>query len=89
MLGMFPSAVDQTVVGTAMPRIIADLNGTKLYAWVFTAYMLTSTTAIPIVERIQPICDRNPKMASSRSFPSARALIPSSMPFSITKCIQS
>src|SRR5579884_187481 len=40
MLGMLLSALDQTIVGTAMPRIIADLNGLDHYAWVFTAYML-------------------------------------------------
>jgi len=58
MLGMLLSALDQTVVGTAMPRIIADLNGTKLYSWVFTAYMLTSTTAVPIVGKLSDMYGR-------------------------------
>jgi EmrB/QacA subfamily drug resistance transporter len=48
MLGMLLSAVDQTVVGTAMPRIIADLNGLQHYAWVATAYLLGSTASMPI-----------------------------------------
>jgi len=48
MLGMLLSAVDQTVVGTAMPRIIADLNGLQHYAWVATAYLLSSTASMPI-----------------------------------------
>jgi EmrB/QacA subfamily drug resistance transporter len=48
MLGMLLSAVDQTVVGTAMPRIIADLNGLQHYAWVATAYLLASTASMPI-----------------------------------------
>jgi len=48
MLGMLLSAVDQTVVGTAMPRIIADLNGLSHYAWVATAYLLASTASMPI-----------------------------------------
>jgi len=52
MLGLFLSAMDQTIVGTAMPRIIADLSGLKLYAWVFTSYMLASTTAVPIVGKM-------------------------------------
>ena len=48
MMGMLLSAVDQTVVGTAMPRIIADLNGLQHYAWVATAYLLASTASMPI-----------------------------------------
>lgn len=48
MLGMLLSAIDQTVVGTAMPRIIADLNGLQHYAWVATAYLLASTATMPI-----------------------------------------
>lgn len=58
MLGMFLSAMDQTVVGTAMPRIIAELSGLKLYAWVFTAYMLASTTSVPIVGKMGDIYGR-------------------------------
>ena len=52
MLGLFLSAMDQTIVGTAMPRIIAELSGLKFYSWVFTAYMLASTTAVPIVGKM-------------------------------------
>ncbi len=52
MLGLFLSAMDQTVVGTAMPRIIAELSGLKLYAWVFTSYMLCSTTFVPIIGKV-------------------------------------
>jgi EmrB/QacA subfamily drug resistance transporter len=48
MLGFVLSALDQTVVGTAMPRIIADLNGLMHYAWVATAYLLASTASMPI-----------------------------------------
>jgi EmrB/QacA subfamily drug resistance transporter len=47
-LSMLLGALDQTVVGTAMPRVIADLNGLKHYAWVATAYMLASTISMPI-----------------------------------------
>jgi EmrB/QacA subfamily drug resistance transporter len=42
------SALDQTVVSTAMPRIIAELQGLELYAWVTTIYLLTSTVMVPI-----------------------------------------
>jgi EmrB/QacA subfamily drug resistance transporter len=48
MMGMLLAAIDQTVVGTAMPRIIADLNGMAHYAWVATAYLLASTASMPI-----------------------------------------
>ena len=48
MMAMLLSAVDQTVVGTAMPRIVADLNGLQHYAWVATAYLLASTASMPI-----------------------------------------
>ena len=47
-LSMLLGALDQTVVGTAMPRVIADLNGLQHYAWVATAYMLASTISMPI-----------------------------------------
>jgi len=48
MLGMLLSSLDQTVVGTAMPRVIADLNGLQHYAWVATAYLLASAASMPI-----------------------------------------
>jgi EmrB/QacA subfamily drug resistance transporter len=48
MLGMMLSALDQTVVGTAMPRIIASLDGLQHYAWVATGYLLASTATMPI-----------------------------------------
>jgi len=58
MLGLFLSAMDQTIVGTAMPRIIAELSGLKLYSWVFTSYMLSSTTFVPIVGKMGDIYGR-------------------------------
>lgn len=60
MLGMLLSAIDQTIVGTAMPRIIADLNGLDHYAWVFTAYMLTSTVMVPVYGKLSDIYGRRP-----------------------------
>lgn len=58
MLGLFLSAMDQTVVGTALPRIIADLSGLELYSWVFTSYMLASTASVPIVGKMGDIYGR-------------------------------
>ncbi|GAB2902412.1 MFS transporter [Paralcaligenes sp. KSB-10] len=45
-------AVDQTVVGTALPTIVAELNGFELYAWVATSYLLTSVITVPIFGRL-------------------------------------
>lgn len=58
MLAMFVGALDQTVVGTAMPRIIAELQGFEHYAWVTTAYMLTSTLGVPIFGKLSDIYGR-------------------------------
>src|SRR5205823_3342159 len=52
MLTLLLSALDQTIVGTALPRIIADLQGFDLYPWVLTAYLLASTTMVPIVGKL-------------------------------------
>jgi MFS family permease len=48
-LTLLLAALDQTIVATAMPRIIAQLNGFDRYAWVTTAYLLTSTASAPIL----------------------------------------
>lgn len=58
MLGLLLSALDQTIVGTAMPRIIADLGGFEQYAWVATAYLLASTAAVPIFGKLSDIYGR-------------------------------
>jgi EmrB/QacA subfamily drug resistance transporter len=49
---MLLGALDQTVVATAMPRIIEQLQGLSMYAWVTTAYMLTSTVSVPIYGKL-------------------------------------
>ena len=53
-------ALDQTIVGTALPRIVADLKGFDLYAWVATAYMLASVITIPIFGRLGDLYGRKP-----------------------------
>ncbi len=53
-------AVDQTVVGTALPTIVAELNGFEFYAWVATAYLLTSVITIPIFGRLGDYFGRKP-----------------------------
>jgi EmrB/QacA subfamily drug resistance transporter len=57
-LTLLLAAIDQTIVATAMPRIIAQLNGFDRYAWVTTAYLLTVTASIPIFGRISDIFGR-------------------------------
>ena len=58
MLGLFLSALDQTIVSTAMPRIVADLQGIDLLAWVSTAYLLTNTAMVPIYGKLSDIYGR-------------------------------
>jgi EmrB/QacA subfamily drug resistance transporter len=47
-LGVLLAALDATIVGTAMPTVIAALGGARLYPWVFSAYMLASTVVMPV-----------------------------------------
>jgi EmrB/QacA subfamily drug resistance transporter len=60
MLALLLAALDQTIVGTAMPRIIAELNGFDRYAWVTTAYLLTSTITVPIAGKLGDLFGRKP-----------------------------
>lgn len=52
MLGLLLSSLDQTVVGTALPRIVNDLHGFNHYSWVATAYLLASTAAVPVFGKL-------------------------------------
>ncbi|HVB59917.1 MAG TPA: MDR family MFS transporter [Ktedonobacteraceae bacterium] len=52
LLVMLLGSLDQTIVGTAMPRVIADLHGFNEYTWVTTAYLLTSTVMVPIYGKL-------------------------------------
>lgn len=58
LLGILVSALDMTVVGTAMPRVIADLHGLNRYAWVFTAYMLAETVSMPMWGKLSDLYGR-------------------------------
>ena len=58
MLALFLVALDQTIVGTALPKIIADLDGFEKYAWVTTAYLLASTSMIPVVGKLGDLYGR-------------------------------
>jgi multidrug resistance protein len=52
LLALALSALDATIVGTALPQIVRDLHGLGRYSWVVTAYLLTSTTMVPIVGKL-------------------------------------
>src|SRR5580692_10840383 len=58
LLALLLAAIDQTIVGTAEPRIIAQLSGFNRYAWVATAYLLSSTLAVPIFAKLSDIYGR-------------------------------
>jgi EmrB/QacA subfamily drug resistance transporter len=58
MLAMFLGALDQTVVSTAMPRIVSDLGGFSQYTWITTSYMITSAVTVPIVGKLTDIYGR-------------------------------
>src|SRR6516162_10733211 len=59
---VFLAMLDQTIVGTAMPHIVADLQGFDLITWVSTAYLLTSTVPIPIFGKLSDLFGRKPIM---------------------------
>ncbi|WP_018132261.1 MDR family MFS transporter [Effusibacillus pohliae] len=58
MLALLLASLDQTIVSTAMPTIVAELKGMDIYSWVFTAYMLTATTVMPIVGKLSDLYGR-------------------------------
>src|SRR5579859_7603900 len=60
MLGMLLAALDQSIVSTALPRVIASLGGLEHYAWVATAYLLASTVSIPLYGKLSDIYGRRP-----------------------------
>jgi EmrB/QacA subfamily drug resistance transporter len=58
LLGMSLGALEATVVGTAMPTVVATLGGLAHYSWVFSAYLLTSTASVPIWGRLSDLYGR-------------------------------
>ena len=58
MLGMFVASLSQTVVGPAMPRIVAELGGVEHYNWIATAAMLVSAVAVPVVGKLSDLYGR-------------------------------
>lgn len=60
LLGMLVASISQTIVGPAMPRIVAELGGMDHYSWVATAAMLVSAISVPIVGKLSDLYGRRP-----------------------------
>lgn len=60
LIVMLLASLDQTIVSTALPRVIADLQGFDRYTWVSTAYLLTSTVTVPIYGKLSDLVGRKP-----------------------------
>ncbi len=58
MAGSFLAALDQTIVATALPRIVGDFGGVDQLAWIASIYVLTSTAAMPIVGKLSDLYGR-------------------------------
>ena len=74
-MALLLAALDQTVVGVAMPRIVSDLHGIEYYAWVTTAYLITSTALVPVAGKLGDMFGRKPFLvAGMLGFIAASAL---------------
>jgi EmrB/QacA subfamily drug resistance transporter len=60
MLGLFLGALDQTIVGPALPTIVTELHGNDLYVWAVTSYLLTSTISVPFWGKLSDLYGRKP-----------------------------
>src|SRR5262249_5566897 len=60
LTALFMGALDQTIVATAAPQIVADLGSFRLLPWVFTSYMLSSTVVVPLAGKLSDIFGRKP-----------------------------
>jgi EmrB/QacA subfamily drug resistance transporter len=75
MLALLLAALDQTIVGTALPRIVAELNGLDRYSWLITGYLVASTVVVPIAGKMGDLFGRKPFLiAGMAGFVAASAL---------------
>ena len=58
MVTLLLAALDQTIVATALPKVVSDLGGITQYSWVFTAYMLGSTVTVPLYGKLGDVHGR-------------------------------
>src|SRR5437870_7813912 len=74
-MALLLAALDQTIVGVAMPRIVSELHGLNYYAWVTTAYLITSTALVPVAGKLGDMFGRKPfLLAGMVGFIAASAL---------------
>lgn len=62
LLALFLGALDQTIVGTALPKIVTELGGNQYYNWVVTIYLLTSTITVPFYGKLSDLYGRKPML---------------------------
>jgi EmrB/QacA subfamily drug resistance transporter len=62
LMATFMAAMEATVIGTAMPTVVADLGGLELYGWVGAVYMLTMTVTMPVYGKLADVIGRKPVM---------------------------
>src|SRR2546423_9896565 len=75
MLALLLAALDQTIVGTALPRIVAELNGLDRYSWLITDYLVASTVVVLIAGKMGDLFGRKPFLiAGMAGFVGASAL---------------
>ncbi|WP_051223720.1 MFS transporter [Conexibacter woesei] len=67
MSGLMLAMLDQTIVGTALPRVVADLHGQQLYLWVVTAYLVPATVTLPLYARLSDRFGRRPLLLAGMS----------------------
>jgi EmrB/QacA subfamily drug resistance transporter len=60
MVTLLLAALDQTIVSTALPRVVSELGGLSQYSWVFTAYLLASTVTVPLYGKLGDVYGRKP-----------------------------
>jgi len=60
LLGLFLGALDQTIVGPALPTIVTQLQGNDIYVWAVTIYLLTSTISVPVWGKLSDLYGRKP-----------------------------
>jgi EmrB/QacA subfamily drug resistance transporter len=68
MLSLLMASMEATVVATAMPTIVGQLGGLAIYSWVFSAFMLASTTTVPIFGKLSDIYGRRPVYMVAMAF---------------------
>ncbi len=64
MLALFLASLNQSIVNTAIPRIVSELRGFEIYAWVSISYMLTNTAVVPVIGKIGDVFGRKPLLLS-------------------------